>query len=107
MLSVSNELGMFVAVMVIRRVREYALVRPGREMLFTSVPPADTYKAKNFIDTVVYRGADAMSGWLKAASDVLLNPQMGTVAGAGIALAWAVSGLYTLRQHQQMEARRV
>ena len=58
MLSTSAVMGMFVVVMVIRRVGEYALVRPGREMLFTSVPTADKYKAKNFIDTVVYRGAD-------------------------------------------------
>lgn len=30
--------------------------RPGREMLFTVLPAEDKYKAKNFIDTVVYRG---------------------------------------------------
>lgn len=46
MLSFSTMLGMYVVVMVIRRVGEYALVRPGREMLYTSVPTADKYKAK-------------------------------------------------------------
>lgn len=107
MLSVSTVLAMFVVVMVIRRVGEYALVRPGREMLFTSVPTADKYKAKNFIDTVVYRGADAVSGWLKAASDMMLSPQMGAVAGAGIAFAWVFSGLYTLRQHRRVETKPV
>ncbi|WHS30241.1 MFS transporter [Brucella sp. NM4] len=105
MLSFSTLLGMYVVVMVIRRVGEYALVRPGREMLYTSVPTADKYKAKNFIDTVVYRGADAVSGWLKAGSDILLSPQMGAVAGAGIALAWVCSGIYTLRQHSQVETK--
>ncbi|VFR19815.1 putative inner membrane protein [plant metagenome] len=104
-LSVSMALGMFVVVMVVRRVGEYALVRPGREMLFTAVPPGDKYKAKNFIDTVVYRGADAASGWFKAASDILLSPQMGAIAGAGFALAWVFSGIYTLRQYRQEEAR--
>jgi AAA family ATP:ADP antiporter len=103
MLSTSAVMGMFVVVMVIRRVGEYALVRPGREMLFTSVPTADKYKAKNFIDTVVYRGADAVSGWMKAASDMLLSPQMGAVAGAGIAFAWVFSAIYTLRQHRRLE----
>ena len=55
-------------VMIARRAGEYALVRPGREMLFTVVPVEAKYKAKNFIDTVVYRGSDALSGWLKATS---------------------------------------
>lgn len=105
MLSFSTLLGMYVVVMVIRRVGEYALVRPGREMLYTSVPTGDKYKAKSFIDTVVYRGADAVSGWLKAGSDILLSPQMGAVAGAGIALAWVLSGIYTLRQHRDAEMK--
>ncbi|MCW0983649.1 MFS transporter [Agrobacterium sp. BT-220-3] len=107
MLSASSALGMFVVVMVIRRVGEYALVRPGREMLFTSVPTADKYKAKNFIDTVVYRGADAVSGWLKTAADLLLSPQMGALAGAGIAFAWVFSAMYTIRQHRRLEGEMV
>ncbi len=45
MLSFSTMLGMYVVVMVIRRVGEYALVRLGREMLYTSVLTADKYKA--------------------------------------------------------------
>ena len=45
----------FVAVMVARRVGQYALVRPGREMLYTVLPTEQKYKAKNFVDTVVYQ----------------------------------------------------
>lgn len=102
-LSFSSMLGMYVVVMVIRRVGEYALVRPGREMLYTSVSAADKYKAKNFIDTVIYRGADAFSSWLKAGFDFLLSPNMGAIAGATIACAWFLSGVYTLRQHRKAE----
>ena len=51
----------FVAVMIARRAGEYALARPGREILFTVVAPDEKYKAKNVIDTAVYRGADAVS----------------------------------------------
>src|SRR5690606_7655765 len=47
-------------VMVARRAGEYAFVRPGREMLYTVVPVESKYKAKNVIDTVVYRGGDAV-----------------------------------------------
>ncbi|SKA30999.1 ATP:ADP antiporter, AAA family [Enhydrobacter aerosaccus] len=105
LLSVSSLFGLFVVVMVVRRVGEYALVRPGREMLFTRVPVDDKYKAKNFIDTVVYRGADAVSGWVKTGSDLLLGSQMGAVAGAVVALAWAGSAIATLRFHRRIERR--
>ena len=43
-------------IQVIRRVAEYAVAKPTREMLFTVVDQESKYKAKNVIDTVVYRG---------------------------------------------------
>ncbi|MFO0839515.1 MAG: MFS transporter [Phycisphaerae bacterium] len=49
---------------VARRAGEYALARPGREVLFTVVSRADKYKAKSLIDTFVYRGGDAMGAGL-------------------------------------------
>lgn len=51
----------FIIAMVIRRVGEYALIKPGREMSFVPLSDAEKYKAKNFLDTVVYRGGDALS----------------------------------------------
>ena len=56
-------LTVLVVFQVIKRAGNYAITRPAREMLFTVVPKEDKYKAKNFIDTVVYRGGDAGSGW--------------------------------------------
>ncbi len=56
----------FVAVQVCRRVSNFALARPTREVLFTVVPREDRYKAKNFIDTVVYRGGDQVGSWAYA-----------------------------------------
>ena len=47
-----------------RRSVDYAIVRPGREVLFTVVSREAKYKAKNVIETVVYRGGDAVSGWI-------------------------------------------
>src|SRR5262249_46371409 len=49
---------------VIRRVAEYAIAKPSREMLFTIVDQESKYKAKNVIDTVVYRFGDVSSAWL-------------------------------------------
>jgi hypothetical protein len=43
---------------VLRRAGNFAFARPTREVLFTVVPREDKYKAKSFIDTVIYRGGD-------------------------------------------------
>lgn len=48
----------------LRRAVEFAVVRPAREVLWTVVSREEKYKAKNVIETLVYRGGDAASGWL-------------------------------------------
>ncbi len=54
-------------IQVVRRFAEYAVAKPSREMLFTVVDQESKYKAKNVIDTVVYRFGDVTSAWLSAA----------------------------------------
>ena len=104
-LALAPVFAVFVIVMVVRRAGEYALVRPGREMLYTAVSPEEKYKAKNFIDTVVYRGGDAISGWVKRALDVLAeHPALAMAIGSVIALAWAAVGAGLSRQQSQLEA---
>jgi AAA family ATP:ADP antiporter len=46
-----------------RRAANFALSKPAREVLFTVVGREQRYKAKNVLDTLVYRGGDAASGW--------------------------------------------
>lgn len=87
-------------VMVVRRAGEYGLVRPGREMLYAAVSDAEKYRAKNVNDTAVYRGADALSGWLKAGLDAL--GQQAAVAmfvGAVLAALWAANGAWLAARH--------
>jgi AAA family ATP:ADP antiporter len=55
------------SVQVVRRFAEYAIAKPSRDMLFTVVDQQSKYKAKNVIDTVVYRFGDVTSAWLSAA----------------------------------------
>jgi len=52
---------------VVRRVAEYAVAKPTREMLFTVVDQESKYKAKNVIDTVVYRGGDLVASFASVA----------------------------------------
>ena len=100
-LALAPTFAVFAVVMVARRAGEYALARPGREMLFTVVPPKAKYKAKNVIDTAVYRGADAVSGWVKTGIDaVAANPAAVAVAGAMLALVWAFTGSSLARQQK-------
>ena len=51
---------------VLRRASNFALTNPSMEVLFTVVPREDKYKAKNIIETFVYRGGDQIGAWLYA-----------------------------------------
>lgn len=104
-LALAPTFAVFAIVMVTRRAGEYALARPGREMLFTVVGPEAKYKAKNVVDTAVYRGADAVSGWVKTGIDAIAgSPAIVAVAGAGLALVWAYTGWSLARQQKILAA---
>jgi AAA family ATP:ADP antiporter len=72
------------SIQVIRRFAEYAVAKPSRDMLFTVVDQQSKYKAKNVIDTVVYRFGDLTSAWLSAA---ILPFGVAGLAVAGIIVA--------------------
>ncbi len=59
-------LGVLIAMQVLRRAGNFSLMKPAREMLYVVLGKEEKYKAKNFIDTVVYRGGDAVSAWVYA-----------------------------------------
>lgn len=63
LLAVYPTVAMFVLVQVARRVSNFAFARPSREVLFTRLSREDRYKAKNVIDTVVYRSGDQIGSW--------------------------------------------
>lgn len=93
-------LGLVAVLQVLHRVSEHAFTRPGREVIYTTVDPEAKYKAKNFIDTFVYRGNDALVAW---AIEALHNAgaAISAIAGIGVVVAagWAANG-YTLgRKH--------
>jgi AAA family ATP:ADP antiporter len=57
-------LAVVVGYMILRRALHFAFDRPAREVLFTVLPRSEKYKAKGFIDTVGFRGGDALGGWI-------------------------------------------
>jgi AAA family ATP:ADP antiporter len=56
-----------VAFQALQRTANFAVSNPAREALFTVVEREEKYKAKNVIDIVAVRGADAAGGWIFAA----------------------------------------
>ncbi|HEY4999653.1 MAG TPA: Npt1/Npt2 family nucleotide transporter [Usitatibacter sp.] len=62
----SPMLAVVIAFQAIQRTANFAISNPAREVLFTVLDREEKYKAKNVIDVVVFRGADAVWGWLFA-----------------------------------------
>jgi len=88
---------------VFRKTGNYAITRPGREMLFTQVDDETRYKAKPVIDIVVYRGGDMATAWFHTfLKDGLAFGLAGVaVVAAVIAGIWAVTGAYLGRQYNE------
>lgn len=92
-----------VIVQIVRRAGNYAISRPGREMLFTAVDTETRYRAKPVIDIVVYRGGDMLNAWLFTGLTQGLGLGLAAVAlvGAGIAGLWAAIGIWLGRRFQR------
>jgi AAA family ATP:ADP antiporter len=106
-LAMAPTLAVLVGVLVIRRAGNYALAKPARETLFTVVPRQDKYKAKSFIDTVVYRTGDQVGAWTSALLTWLkLGTGMTSVALIAIPLSilWLVNALWLGRRQEALAA---
>ena len=103
LIAASPTLATLVAVYVVRRVGQYAVTRPSLHILYTTVDRASKYKAKNFNDTVVYRGSDAVVASFHEAVVKLLSLGLAGIAwlGAGVAVVWAVVAIYLGRAHER------
>ncbi len=87
---------------VVRRFAEYAVAKPSRDMLFTVVDQQAKYKAKNVIDTVVYRFGDLTSSWI---SSLILPFGVAGLAvfGVVIALFWFPIAYVLGRRYEGMK----
>jgi AAA family ATP:ADP antiporter len=90
------------AAQALRRACDYAIARPAREVLFTVVSREAKYKAKNAIETVVYRGGDAASGWISTGLGALGIGFAGLAAIAvPLSVAWALLSLWLAREQER------
>jgi AAA family ATP:ADP antiporter len=95
-----------IGLQIARRAGNYAITRPGREMLFTQVDAETRFKAKPVIDIVVYRGGDMVTAWVHTGLKETLSFGLPGIAllGAIIAAAWAMTGAYLGRQYAEADS---
>jgi AAA family ATP:ADP antiporter len=101
-------LPVLIVVGVARRVAHFALERPAREALFTVVTAEEKYKAKSFLDTVVYRGSDWLATQLQAGAAVagIAGPAL-ALGLAPVALVGLPLAFYLARRQKALAAQGV
>ena len=63
-LAIAPSLPVIVTLQVVQRWMNFAIANPARQVFFTVVGREEKYKSKNLIDVVIYRGSDALYGWV-------------------------------------------
>ena len=88
---------------VVRRVTQYAIARPSREICFAVLDQDTRYKAKNVIDVAVYRLGDVSSSMLQALMRSLGGGLMGVLAfGVGASALWGWAALALGRRYESL-----
>ncbi|KAK8557970.1 hypothetical protein V6N13_050320 [Hibiscus sabdariffa] len=85
----------------LRKVVNYVVTKPGRELLFTVVSEDEKYKAKICIDVIVQRLGDATAAGIYKLLFSILNGRISTVSlyALPVSLLWIVTAFY-LGRHQ-------
>jgi AAA family ATP:ADP antiporter len=104
-LAVAPGLETLVVFQIARRGLQYGLERPSREVLYTVVSSEEKYKAKAFIDTIVFRGGDAVAIWAYAAARSAGTPPAAvTAVMLAVCAGWVGLAWYASRRHARLAA---
>ncbi|MFI5340451.1 MAG: NTP/NDP exchange transporter [Candidatus Methylomirabilales bacterium] len=104
-LGLTPTVAIIVMFQVLRRTSNFAVARPTREVLFTVIPREDKYKAKSFIDTVIYRSGDQLGAWSYALLSALGLSLTGiALAAVPLSAAWLLNGFWLGREQETMGA---
>jgi AAA family ATP:ADP antiporter len=88
---------------VLRRGLNFALTNPAMESLFTVIPREDKYKAKNLIETFVYRGGDQVGAWAYAGLSALGLAITGvSLVAVPMSIVWLVLGVWLGRRQAEI-----
>jgi AAA family ATP:ADP antiporter len=101
-LAFAPALAAVIAFQAAQRAANFAVSNPAREVLFTAAGRGEKYKAKNVIDVVVFRGADALAGWAFAAlRGIGLELGLISLATVPVAAGWLALALALGREHER------
>jgi ATP:ADP antiporter, AAA family len=84
-------LAVVLGVQVAQRWIHFAFANPARQVFYTVLGREEKYKAKNLIDVVIYRGSDALYGWVFDSLQII-GLKLGTIAlvSAPVAAVWLI-----------------
>jgi AAA family ATP:ADP antiporter len=104
-LAVAPGLAAVVAIQVAQRWMNFAISNPARQIFYTVVGREEKYKAKNLIDVVVFRGSDALYGWVFDSLQ-FLGLKLGAIAlcALPVALGWAALSMALGRTQERRAA---
>jgi AAA family ATP:ADP antiporter len=90
-LALAPTLAVVVTLQVAQRWMNFAIANPARQVFFTVLGREEKYKAKNLIDVVVYRGSDALYGWVYDSLQAL-GLKLGAIAlvALPVAAGWLI-----------------
>ena len=92
---------------VLRRASNFAITNPAMEVLFTVVRREDKYKAKNVIETFVYRGGDQVAAWMYAGLAALGLGLAGiSYVAVPLSAVWLALGLWLGKRQQELAGER-
>jgi ATP:ADP antiporter, AAA family len=104
-LALAPSLAVVVVTQVVQRWMNFAIANPARQVFFTVVARAEKYKAKNLIDVVIYRGSDALYGWVFDSLQAL-GLKLGAIAlcALPVVAGWLVLSLALGRTQERRAA---
>ena len=91
---------------VARRGVHFVTSKPAQEVLFTIVERDQKYKAKSFIDTVVYRGGDVLAAWCYVGAAAAVGGGATAWLASGVSLGWIALALKLGRMHERAALRK-
>ena len=105
-LALVPSLAVVVVFQAIQRTMNFAISNPARQIFYTVVSREEKYKAKNLVDVVVFRGSDALYGWVFDALQGL-GLKIAAIAACAVpvALGWLVLSMALGRRQERRAAR--
>jgi AAA family ATP:ADP antiporter len=104
--AIAPSLSVVVTLQVAQRWMNFAIANPARQVFFTVVGREEKYKAKNLIDVVVYRGSDALYGWVYDSLQAL-GLKLGAIALCALPVmaGWLMISIALGRTQERLTAK--